>query len=276
LREAEVIDLPTESEPVRIIQGDCLDVLRDLPTECVGAVITDPPYSSGGMFRGDRTASTISKYVQSGVQVARTEFGGDTRDQRSFFAWSTLWLCGARAATVPGGTLCCFIDWRQLPVMTDAVQAGGWTWRNLATWWKPGVRMQRGRFSGSAEYVVYGTNGANDSDGEHSPQNVFSCQPVSGDDKEHIAEKPIEVLKWMLSVTPKDCLILDPFCGTGTTGVAAVAAGRRFLGIEIDPQYCEIARRRINAALGVGGLFSPKPTAAGMFDHLDAPDPAGV
>ena len=53
-------------------------------------------------------------------------------------------------------------------------------------------------------------------------------------------------------------MILDPFAGSGTTGVACVHTGRRFLGVEIDPAYCAIARRRIGEALGVGGLFDPK------------------
>jgi len=260
-----VIAMPTESEPVVVIEGDCLDVLRHLPAGCVDAVITDPPYSSGGMFRGDRTASTITKYVQTSAQVVRTDFGGDSRDQRSFLAWSSLWLSACLEATKPGGVICCFIDWRQLPVMTDSVQAGGWTWRNLATWWKPGVRMQRGRFSGSAEYIVYGTNGANDSDGECSPQNVFSCQPVTGDDKEHIAEKPVPVVKWAMSVAAPEGLILDPFGGSGTTALAAIDTGRRAILIERDPFYADLCRRRVAEGMGRGPNQLPFDRPADLF-----------
>lgn len=259
-----MIELPTEAEPVKVVCGDSLNVLPLLPAGYFSATVTDPPYSSGGAFRGDRTASTVTKYVQSGQQTARTEFGGDTRDQRGFFAWSALWLSACRAATAPGGALCCFIDWRQLPVLTDAVQAGGWTWRNLATWWKPGVRMQRGRFSGSAEYVVYGTNGANDSDGECSPQNVLACQPVGGDGKTHIAEKPLDVMRWVLSVTPPGAIVLDPFGGSGTTAIACLHTGRRCLVIEQDPNYCDIIRRRVAEAQGVGKGSFLAPSA-GLF-----------
>jgi len=247
---AEVIELPTAENPVVILHGDCLEILPMLPKGCVDAVVTDPPYSSGGAFRGDRTNSTVAKYVQSGQQQYRPEFGGDSRDQRAFLAWSSLWLTACQRLTSPGGALVSFIDWRQLPVMTDAIQSGGWTWRNIGTWWKPGVRMQRGRFSGSAEYIVYATNGPNDSDGEKSPQNVFQCQPVSGDDKEHIAEKPIEVVSWAMSVTPVQSTILDPFAGAGTVGVSAIRDGRRAILIEKDERYVEIARRRVAEALG--------------------------
>ncbi len=257
-----LIELPTDADPVKVLCGDCLDIIPHLPVGSVSALVTDPPYSSGGAFRGDRMGSTIAKYVQSGQQTERTEFGGDTRDQRAFFAWSSLWLSACRVATVPGGAVCCFIDWRQLPVMTDAIQSGGWTWRNLATWWKPGVRMQRGRFSGSAEYVVYGSNGASDSDGQASPQNVFSCQPVGGDDKTHIAEKPLEVMKWVLSVTPPGALVLDPFGGSGSTAIACLHTGRRCIVIEQDPRYCETIRQRVRDAMGegVGSFLVPAVT----------------
>jgi site-specific DNA-methyltransferase (adenine-specific) len=194
---------------------------------------------------------TVAKYVQSGSLQERVEFSGDSRDQRSFLAWCSLWLCAARSASLPGAPLCTFIDWRQLPVMTDAIQCGGWVWRNLATWWKPGVRMQRGRFSGSAEYLIYATNGPNASDGECSPQNVISCPPVAGDDKDHIAEKPLEVATWSVGVSPPGATVLDPFMGSGTTGVAAVISGRPFIGIEIDPHSLDIAKRRIQEALGM-------------------------
>lgn len=220
--------------PCTLYRGDALDILPTLEPGTIDAVITDPPYSSGGAYRGDRVQATVSKYVQSGTQLDRQEFTGDNRDQRAFLAWCSLWLCAARYASSPGAVLCTFIDWRQVGVMIDAVQCGGWVYRNLCTWWKPGVRMQKGRFSTSAEFLIYGTNGPHESDGEHSPQNVFSCNPVAGEDKEHIAEKPVDTLRWAISVSRPGALVLDPFMGSGTTGEAAIISGRRFIGFEID------------------------------------------
>lgn len=157
-------------------------------------------------------------------------------------AWCSLWLNAARQATRPGAVLCSFIDWRQLPTLTDAVQAGGWTWRNLATWWKPGIRMQRGAFSSSAEYIVYATNGPSSTDFDGAVQNVFRCAPV--DEKRHIAEKPLDVLKWITCVVPPRSRVLDPFMGSGVTLEAAKAAGHVATGIDSDERYCEIAAER--------------------------------
>lgn len=234
-----------------IYHGDMFDVLPTLSG--IGAVITDPPYSSGGAFRGDRAMSTTAKYVNNDTASYRPEFAGDNRDQRSFLAWSALWLNAARVASMPSAVLCSFIDWRQLPTLTDAVQAGGWTWRNIATWWKPGIRMVRGSFSSSAEYVIYATNGPAEADFDGAVQNVFKCAPVS--DKEHIAQKPSGVMQWVLRVVPPSSLVLDPFMGSGSTLYAAKQLGHRAIGVEIDERYCEIAARRLSQeVLDLGGV----------------------
>lgn len=104
-----------------LYHGDCLALLPDLgPTD---AVITDPPYSSGGMVRGDRMGSTRKKYAGTDSEAAEyvPEFTGDNRDQRSFLTWCTLWLSMAFNIAVSGSPLVCFSDWRQLPTITDAI-----------------------------------------------------------------------------------------------------------------------------------------------------------
>lgn len=232
-----------DANGVTLYHADCFDMLHDLSG--IGAVITDPPYSSGGAFRGDRAMSTTSKYVRTSTAAYMPEFGGDNRDQRSFLAWSSLWLNAARRASDPGAVLVSFIDWRNLPVMTDAVQAGGWTWRNIGTWWKPGVRNQKGRFSASAEYIVYATNGPAPQGVETSPANVLSCK--NDRERGHIAQKPENVMLWTLQVVPPSSLVLDPFAGSGSTLVAARRAGHTAIGIEVDERYCEIAAKRLEA-----------------------------
>jgi site-specific DNA-methyltransferase (adenine-specific) len=233
---------------VTLYLGDCLEILPTLEAGSVDAVVTDPPYSSGGMFRGDRTQKTVLKYVQTdSVDTVRIDFSGDNRDQRAYLAWCSLWFSACKAASHDGAIASCFSDWRQIPILTDAIQCGGWVWRGLATWWKPGIRMQRGRFSSSAEYIIYASLGVAD-DGDESPQNVYKSNPINGDDKNHIAEKPVDVVNWASSVTPAGCVVLDPFMGSGTTGVACVQTGRKFIGIEIEPKYFEIAKKRISQA----------------------------
>lgn len=238
-----------EEHGIAIYHGDALELIPEIGP--FDALITDPPYSSGGQFRSDRMRSTVDKYVNSGTIASRPEFSGDNRDQRGFLAWSTLWLAFAAAHANVGAHALIFTDWRQLPTVTDAVQAGGWIWRGFGTWWKPGIRMQRGGFSHSAEYVVWGTLGAWSRDLDYAPQNVFRCAPV-GDDKIHIAEKPEAVMEWLVPFADVGGVVLDPFMGSGSTLAVAKRLGRRAIGIELQEANCELAARRC----AQGALFA--------------------
>lgn len=73
----------------------------------------------------------------------------------------------------------------------------------------------------------------------------------------HPTQKPVALMEWCIErlKLPEDSLVIDPYCGSGTTGVAAVQLGHRFIGIEREPQYCAIARRRIADAAAQGSLF---------------------
>lgn len=205
----------------RLFHGDALDVLGSLEDGSFGGVLTDPPYSSGGAFRGDRSAPTSAKYQSSEDRGLYPEFAGDTRDQRSYLAWSTIWMSRARQLVRPGGILVVFSDWRQLPVTTDAVQAAGWVWRGIVPWDKTeGSRPQLGRYRQQAEYAVWATNGARPLAGPVAP-GVFR-QPVPRQ-KHHIAGKPVELMEGLLKII--DGTVLDPFMGSGTVGVACQRMG---------------------------------------------------
>lgn len=87
--------------------------------------------------------------------------------------------------------------------------------------------------------------------------------------KEHPTQKPLELMRWCLDQLPRDCeSILDPFMGSGTTGVAAVLGDYRFSGIEREPTYFDIACRRIQAALDQPRLFQEPPQKAKQESFL--------
>lgn len=238
-----------QDEITELYQADALAVLAELATGSVDAVITDPPYSSGGMVRGDRTGSTSLKYVSSDALDKASDFTGDTRDQRAYAYWSALWMGEALRATKSGGVLLAFTDWRQLPATTDAIQAGGWVWRGIVPWYKPSARPQLGRFTSNCEYVVWGSNGAMPIDykGGGSAFPGF-YQANSPREREHQTQKPLEVMRQMVKIAPEGGTVLDPFMGSGTTGVAAILEGRKFIGSEMVPEFAEISARRVQEA----------------------------
>lgn len=233
--------------------GDALTVLRELPSESVDAVIADPPYSSGGITAADRTSQTArGKYVSSGAKHTLADFEGDQRDQRSHAYWSTLWLTECLRLTKPRGLCLVFTDWRQLPVTSDALQAAGWVWRGLVVWHKPGARPHKGRFANAAEYLVWGSKGHLGAQPEAAClPGVYSIASPRGDERVHITQKPLLLLRQLIGITGPGATILDPFMGSGTTGVAAVLEGRRFVGIEKAAEMAALARDRIADAEAV-------------------------
>lgn len=148
--------------PNSIHHADALTVLRHLPPDTVDALITDPPYSSGGQFRGDRAQDTRNKYLSSGdiaAEYAKHSFTGDNLDQRSWTSWTAEWLSLARAGVKVGGVAAIFTDWRQLGALCDAVQWAGWIWRGVMVWDKKNCRPQPGRPRQQCEFIVWASNG---------------------------------------------------------------------------------------------------------------------
>lgn len=93
---------------------------------------------------------------------------------------------------------------------------------------------------------------------QHKASRIFnySRAAANGDGKEHPTQKPVALLEWCLEFC-KPGTALDPFMGAGTTGVACAKLGRRFVGIEIEPKYFDIACQRIDAAQRQTRLFDP-------------------
>jgi site-specific DNA-methyltransferase (adenine-specific) len=233
--------------------GDCLDILPTLPK--VDAVITDPPYSSGGMVRGDRNSKTSAKYQHGDTVKKMPEFLGDSRDQRGWVEWCAIWLSQCRRLTAAGGVVATFTDWRQLPSSTDALQVAGWVWRGIAVWDKGTAIPQPNAFLAQCEYLTWGTNGPRDVDyagGAYLP-GCFQIQAPK--DREHITQKPVALMSAICDIVPRGAVVLDPFMGSGTTGVACIQGGRRFIGVEMSESYFDIACRRIEEAQKQAALF---------------------
>lgn len=227
--------------------GDALTVLRELPDESVDAVVTDPPYSSGGLHAGARQVDPARKYQKTGTQKVYPAMLGDLKDQRSFIMWSSLWLSECWRVARPSAPVLVFSDWRQIPAMTDAIQAAGFVWRGIVVWHKPTARPMRGSFRRDAEFVICAVKAPVKAFTTRCLPGVFSFRVVPGD-KVHLAGKPIDILVELLAVTPGKGTVLDPFLGGGTTALACIKTGRRFVGVELSPEYWRVAGDRIRTA----------------------------
>lgn len=256
-------DWQTEDGSIRLYRGDCLRLLADMPRDSVDCVLVDPPYSSGGLHKGQRSRPITEKYVTSGASIEYSEFSGDARDQRSWTRWCHEWLRDCLSVTRTNRYLLAFCDWRQLPAMTDAVQWADWTWCGIVPWDK-GLASRAGNtsmFRHQCEYVVWATKGGTGGYTDRSGPwpGYFRCNAVPSGDRDHQSEKPVDVLRGLLACCNPGETVLDCFMGSGSSGVAAVQLGLQFVGCELDAEHFDTACRRIGEEFERVKLFEPPP-----------------
>ncbi len=236
-----------KSDSISLFRGDTMRLLPDLAPGSFDAIITDPPYCSGGTTAGERRRAPEDKYSQNGELRGRPSFGGDLKDQRSFTWWCMSWLAQCRAALKDGGYCMVFIDWRQLPALTDAFQAADLTWRGIVAWDKGNASRapHKGYMRHQCEYIVWGTRGPCPAAVHDGPFPGCYQVPVVRSDKFHLTGKPTELLRRLVRIVPPGGRILDPFAGSGTTLIAAAEEGRQAVGFEREQSYCDITVERL-------------------------------
>jgi DNA modification methylase len=200
---------------------DCLEALPMLPVGSVDAVITDPPYGIGEAAGKNRSRTTKG--------IAAKDYGFATWDDAPPPLEAFLQMRRAsKEQVIFGGNYFTFAlppspSW----IVWDKDNSGDFADCELAwTSHKRAVRKVTWRWNGMLQ------------------ENM-----ANKEERVHPTQKPVGVMTWIIrNYTKPNDLILDPYSGSGTTGVAAVQLGRRFLGFEIDPHYTEIANKRIEAA----------------------------
>jgi DNA modification methylase len=229
LRKPEVAMKPREeilSDGVRLILGDCREILPTLGK--VDAVVTDPPYGIGWDRQAEKDTGR-----KPGVSAARKGTYEATGWDDAIPDAAVFDLIGhaARYQIIFGGNHFglppsrCWLVWDKKTGDNEFADCE-LAWTNLD---KPVRRIE------------WMWNGMLRKGGE--PRG------------EHPTQKPLGVMKWCIEHLPEGQTILDPFMGSGTTGVAAVKLGRKFIGIEIEPKYYDIACRRIAEALKQPDMF---------------------
>lgn len=239
----------------RLILGDC----REAFDAVVGAdlVITDPPYSSG--------ARTDSEKQVRGAMLRSME-DADWFSHDAMTTWGFNWFIRSvfsdmRQKLPEGAHVYVFIDWRQTPNVYGMMEACGFRVNHCLVWDKGHFGMGA-YWRNQHENIVFASNGMPTAMLDRGMASVITCPNVSPTARVHPTEKPVDLLVTMIDAVPGD-VVLDPFMGSGSTGVAAVRAGRKFVGMEINPGHFETACRRIRAEVN-------RPR---MFTAERAPDP---
>lgn len=215
-----------------LYHGDCLEILPTL--DKVDAVVTDPPFF------------TPAVHYQSRVKHSRS--WGDMSILESW--WGS--VSAELARLCPLGHVFVFCNGDSYPAFYKAMFPN-WEKLKCMVWDKGHVGLGR-IFRNQHELIIWArSQGHYVTDDGKLRADVLTAKATPSSDREHPVQKPVHLLQQLIE--PTAGAVLDPFMGSGTTGEAAVAVGRKFIGIEIERKYFDIACERIQAAYDQPRLF---------------------
>jgi site-specific DNA-methyltransferase (adenine-specific) len=260
-----------------LYQGDCLELLPGFPDASFDLIFADPPYflSNGGFT------------CQSGRRAPVEKGAWDqSRGREEDYQFAVRWLAACQRVLKPTGSI--WVSGTQHVIFSVgfAMQQLGFKLLNTVTWYKPNAspNLSCRYFTHSTELLIWASprsggklrhrfnyqamkaenGGKQMRDVWNLPRageeeltadgrgRVWSQLTPRSDEKDcgrHPTQKPLRLLERVIaSSTPPSARVLDPFSGSGTTGVAAVRLGRCFVGIDLDPLYLELSERRMRAA----------------------------
>jgi len=216
----------------RLIQGDCLEVMPGLGS--VDCVLTDPPYGIGEAAGKNKSRDSKAKAKDYGNKSWDNAPCSDGAIAMMRGISRNQIIFGGNYFTLPPSSCWLIWDKQNSGDFADCEMA----WTNLTC----AIRRIYWRWNGMIR--------------------------KGNDVRVHPTQKPVGVMRWCLGFVPDAKTILDPFMGSGTTGVACVREGRSFIGIELDPDYFDIACKRIRDAYAQPDMFvapsAPAPVQGGM------------
>lgn len=239
---------------LKLLKGDCIDILNNhFEENTFDMIFADPPYflSNGGVT------------CHAGKMVSVDKGGWDkSKGVVENHRFNIEWLKACRRVLKPNGTIWISGTTHVIYSIGFALQSLGYKILNDIVWYKPNAspNLSCRYFTHSTEIVLWA---AKSEESKHhfdyrlmkelnrgkQMRNLWEIRPPSASEKhfgKHPTQKPLELLKRIiLASTEAGSLVLDPFCGSSTTGVACALLGRRYVGIDLEERYLDLSRRRL-------------------------------
>lgn len=217
----------------QLYNGDCLELMGLIPDGSMDAIITDPPYGID--------------YQSSWRTDKNTRQPKILNDKHPF-----IWFLHTSAKKLKqGGVMVCFCRWDVQEAFKQAMGWAGLHVKSQVIWNREvhGMGDLKASFAPQHDVIWFAVKGTSFSFPGKRPKSVLTSQRLSGAELTHPNEKPIDLMLQLVEATTyPGATVLDPFLGSGTTGVACINIGRNFIGIEKAPCYFEIAQKRIEEA----------------------------
>lgn len=225
-----------------VFEGDCLELLEAMPSDCVDLVVMDPPYEinggkSGGCF-GREARAYHNQIYDTGLDQG---ISNDVLEQL--------------VRVMKKINIYIFCNKTQLRQYINFFEDRGAT-TELLTWHKGNpVPTCNNKYLSDTEYILFFREKGVNIYGEYATKHKYYITPTNKSDKKiwkHPTVKPEPIIhNFIVNSSLEGQVVLDPYMGTGTTGAVAVELDRKFIGMEIDPHWAEIARNRIEGVKNV-------------------------
>jgi DNA modification methylase len=215
---------------IKIIHGDCLQTMKEIPDKSIDCIITDPPYGID---------------YQSARRTDKSQWKPKIANDKTP---CTIWTDEAFRIMKENTSLLCFTRWDTEHDFRQALTNSGFVCKQQIIWDKVvhGMGDLTGDFASQHENIIFAHKGRFTFKGKR-PKSIFRVQRVTPTELKHPNEKPVDLMeKLVSSITCEKDIVLDLFAGIGTTGVACKNLNRSFIGIELDENYFNIAEERIN------------------------------
>ena len=238
-----------------LYEGDCIEVMKQWDDACIDHCITDPPYN---MSKKNGLAWAFSNHVTMSEKW-------DIFSRKEYLDFTRKWLEQVCRIVKPNGNIFIFGSFHNIYDIGCILNEFDLKIINSIVWFKPNAQpnITCRMLTESTEHIIWACNGTKKNgknwvfnydiakmlNGNKQLRNVWAIPYPSKNERKfgnHPSQKPIELIsRIMLIATNKDDIVLDCFSGSGTTGVVAQSFGRKWIMVENNPEYNNIARKRL-------------------------------
>lgn len=237
---------------VNLINSDCISAMNGLAANSVDLIVTDPPYNLGSFMKV--RATNLHK-------MRENFFGAAGWDDLDFETWTNsmdMFFQSAARVIKKGGSMIVFMAIIKVETIIQLAEKYGFYYKTTGIWHKknPMPRNMNLHFVNSTEawvYFTYKTHTGTFNNGGKALHDYIETAVTPANERKHgkhPTQKPVALMDHFITVlSNENDTVLDPFMGSGTTGVAASLNGRNFIGIELDPDYYSTAKHRIEEVI---------------------------
>lgn len=234
---------------IKLYNKNCIDVMKTLDSSSVDFILTDPPYNLGKFMKNRQT--NLKKMRENFFGAA----GWDDLEYEDWITHMEEFFRTSSQILKKGGAMIIFMSLLKVESIVKLAEKHGFYYKTTGIWHKlnPMPRNMNLHFINSTEawlYFIYKGKTGTFNNNDKPIHDFFETSLTPSTEKrfgKHPTQKPEQLLEHFIKVlSNKNDVVMDPFMGSGSTGKVAVRNGRNFIGIELSPEYYEIAKNRIN------------------------------